>query len=71
MELTAIAKHKILKRSFKVLEIDFKKQMVKCKGKVDKGVCHYCSVTVECQEPWFRLGDVDLEIKVNGKECKT
>lgn len=62
MKLKANAKHKTLDRIFKVLEIDLAAQRVKCEGHVDKSICILCPVTQECESPWFRLEDVELEI---------
>lgn len=63
LKLTATAKHKRLNQEFNVLEIDLERQVVKCEGYVDKGVCIYCPVTTECNTPWFWLKDVELNIK--------
>jgi hypothetical protein len=63
MKLSASAKHKTLKRTFKVIEIDLAAQRVKCEGHVEKGICVLCQVTEEgCDLPWFKLNDVELEI---------
>ena len=66
MKYSATAKHKTLNQEFKVKGIDLTNQTVQCEGKVPKGSCMYCSVDTECDEPYFKISDAELVIKVDG-----
>ena len=65
MRLVATAKHKTLKREFRVLEIDLENQRVKCEGSVERHYCVLCEQMgrdKECPCPWFRIDAVELSV---------
>jgi len=79
LRYSAVAKHKTLNQEFKVSNIDLVNQVVKCEGKAQKKDCLYCTALLSsgygqpeeiCDEPAFKLNDVELAIKVDGKELK-
>jgi len=79
LRYSAVAKHNTLNQEFKVSNIDLVNQVVKCEGKAQLKDCVYCNALLSygygepegiCDEPAFKLNDVELAIKVDRKELK-